>query len=113
MADLTAAQRKRLPASKFAEPKQRKYPVPDKAHAKNAKARASAAYRSGRMTKAERDRIYAKSDVVLYGGQRGRDHVYLVDEKGGARSNLKPDNQPQYKIKPEGVRRKRGSKPTT
>lgn len=40
MARLTAAQRKRLPASDFAGPN-RSYPINDKAHARNAKARAS------------------------------------------------------------------------
>lgn len=40
MARLTAAARKKLPASAFAGPN-RSYPVEDKAHARNAKARAS------------------------------------------------------------------------
>jgi hypothetical protein len=40
MAKLTAAARKKLPDSAFAGPN-RTYPVPDKAHAANAKARAA------------------------------------------------------------------------
>ncbi len=40
MAKLTTAERNALPASKFAGPG-RTYPIPDKAHAANAKARAS------------------------------------------------------------------------
>ena len=40
MARLTAKQRKALPASEFAGPN-RTYPIPDKAHARNAKARAA------------------------------------------------------------------------
>lgn len=45
MAKLTAAQRKALPKSAFAVPSKApgpgSYPIPDAAHAKNAKARAS------------------------------------------------------------------------
>lgn len=40
MSKLTTKQRNALPASKFAGPN-RTYPIPDAAHAKNAKARAS------------------------------------------------------------------------
>jgi hypothetical protein len=41
MAKLTAAARKRLPKSTFAEPGKRAYPIPDKSHARNALARVS------------------------------------------------------------------------
>lgn len=41
MAKLTSAQRKALPSSDFVEPKQRKYPIEDKSHARNALARVS------------------------------------------------------------------------
>jgi hypothetical protein len=39
MGKLTAAKRKELPKKDFAEPGKRKYPIPDKSHAANAKAR--------------------------------------------------------------------------
>jgi len=42
MAKLNAAKRKRLPSSSFAEPGKRKYPINDKAHARNALARVAA-----------------------------------------------------------------------
>lgn len=42
MAKLNAAKRKRLAAGSFAEPGKRKYPIPDKAHARNALARVAA-----------------------------------------------------------------------
>ena len=42
-----------------------KYPMPDKAHARNAKARASAQYNKGNLTKAEFDRINKKADAML------------------------------------------------
>lgn len=41
MAKLKAATRNALPAKSFALPAQRKYPIPDRSHAANAKARAS------------------------------------------------------------------------
>ena len=39
MAKLTYAERKKLPASTFIEPGERKYPIPDASHARNALAR--------------------------------------------------------------------------
>ena len=43
MAELSTKARKKLPKSKFAEPDKRAYPIEDKPHARNAKARASQA----------------------------------------------------------------------
>jgi len=65
MADLTTSARNKLPKSKFAEPDKRAYPIEDKAHARNAKARASQAVKAGRMSKAEEARIDKKADTVL------------------------------------------------
>ena len=65
MAELDAAHRNTLPKSKFAEPDKRAYPIEDKAHARNAKARAAQAVEAGRMARAEADRIDKKADKVL------------------------------------------------
>jgi len=65
MAELSANARKRIPKSKFAEPEKRAYPIEDKAHARNAKARASQAVKAGRMSEAEEARIDRKADAVL------------------------------------------------
>jgi hypothetical protein len=65
MADLTAKSRDKLPAKDFAEPDKRAYPIEDKSHAANAKARASQAVKAGRMSKAEEGRIDKKADAVL------------------------------------------------
>jgi hypothetical protein len=67
MAELDANARNKLPAKDFAEPKKRAYPVEDKPHARNAKARASQAVKAGRMTKAEEAKIDKKADAVLKG----------------------------------------------
>ena len=65
MAELSANARQRIPKSKFAEPEKRAYPIEDKAHARNAKARASQAVNAGRMSEAEEARIDRKADAVL------------------------------------------------
>lgn len=69
MAKLTSKQRNALPKGQFAGP-DRSYPVPDKSHAANAKARASQAVNAGRMSKAEEAKIDAKADRVLGKGKK-------------------------------------------
>ena len=65
MAKLTAAKRKAIPAAEFGMPAQRKYPMPDPAHAANAKARATQAVDAGKMSKATKAKIDAKANKVL------------------------------------------------
>lgn len=64
MADLSSKARNKLPASKFAG-SDRSYPVPDKSHAANAKARATQAVNAGRMSKSTEAKIDAKANKVL------------------------------------------------
>lgn len=68
MAKLSTAKRDALPKRDFAGP-DRSYPVEDKSHARNAKARASQAEHEGRISKGEEARIDAKADRVL--GEKG------------------------------------------
>ncbi|HKT54299.1 MAG TPA: hypothetical protein VJP88_07590 [Caulobacteraceae bacterium] len=65
MTELKAKTRNKLPAKAFAEPDKRAYPIEDKAHARNAKARASQAVKAGRMSKGEEAKIDKKADAVL------------------------------------------------
>jgi hypothetical protein len=65
MSKLDKKTRDKLPAKDFAEPEQRAYPVEDKAHARNAKARASQAEHAGRISKGEEAKIDKKADSVL------------------------------------------------
>ena len=65
MSELRAKARNKLSKEDFAEPKKRAYPIEDKAHAQNAKARASQAVKAGRMPKAEAAKIAKKADAVL------------------------------------------------
>ena len=65
MATLTEKQRDKLPDSKFGLPDEHKYPMPDKAHAANAKARASQQQNAGRITASEERKIDRKADKIL------------------------------------------------
>jgi len=75
MAELNTKKRKKLPAKKFGLPEKARteeakaesgnYPMPDKAHARNAKSRAAQQRKAGNLTKAELDRINRKADKIL------------------------------------------------
>ena len=65
MADLSTKKRDNLPKSEFGLPEERKYPMPDKSHARNAKARASQQVKAGNLTKAEEKKIDRKADRIL------------------------------------------------
>lgn len=67
MARLTTKARKALPAKDFAEPAERKYPVENKAHARNALARASQMEKKGKISEATKEKIDAKARKVLKG----------------------------------------------
>ena len=68
MTGLTNKTRKALSTKDFALPG-RKYPIEDKAHAANAKARATQEFRAGNLSEADRAKINAKADEVL--GRKG------------------------------------------
>jgi hypothetical protein len=70
MAKLTAARRRRLRKSTFGLPGRRAYPMPDRAHAANAKARATQMYRKGKLSKSAKQRIHAKANRIL--GKKSR-----------------------------------------
>jgi len=65
MATLTEKQRDKLPDSKFGLPDEHKYPMPDKSHARNAKARASQQEEKGTITAKEKAKIDRKADRIL------------------------------------------------
>lgn len=65
MAKLTAAKRNKIPKNEFGMPGERKYPMPDKAHAQNAKARASQMVKKGKLSSSAKAKIDAKADKVL------------------------------------------------
>lgn len=72
MATLTAARRRKLKASQFASPKGRgpdrsrnQYPIHDRRHAANAKARATQMRKRGKLSASAAARIHAKANRVL------------------------------------------------
>lgn len=69
MAKLSSKSRNALPSSDFALPGSRKYPMPDKSHAANAKARASQMEKAGKISASTKAKIDAKANSKL--GKRG------------------------------------------
>jgi hypothetical protein len=65
MAELDADKREKIPDSKFGLPEKRAYPVEDKAHARNAKARAAQQVKAGKLSKADEKKIDRKANQVL------------------------------------------------
>ena len=75
MGDLDADDREKIPTKDFGLPEKARtkdakkesgnYPMPDKRHARNAKARASQQRKAGRLTKDEQERIDRKADKIL------------------------------------------------
>ena len=65
MSKLKAKVRNKLPKSEFGLPGERKYPMPDKSHAANAKARASQMVKEGKLSKSSEKKIDAKANKVL------------------------------------------------
>jgi translation elongation factor P/translation initiation factor 5A len=64
LAKLSSKARKALPKSTFAGPG-RSYPVPDKSHAANAKARAVQQVKAGNLSPGAKAKIVAKATKVL------------------------------------------------
>jgi hypothetical protein len=65
MSKLTTAKKKAEPKSDFGLPKERKYPMPDASHARNAKARAAEMEHQGKLSASDKKKIDAKADRVL------------------------------------------------
>ena len=75
MAELDASKREKLPSKDFGLPEKARtteqkkesgnYPMPDKKHARNAKARAAQQQKAGNLTAKERERIDRKADKIL------------------------------------------------
>jgi hypothetical protein len=75
MSELSTKKRENLPAKDFGLPEKARtkeakkesgnYPMPDKPHARNAKARAAQQEQAGNLTKKQRKRIDRKADHIL------------------------------------------------
>ena len=65
MAELTTKKRNKLSKSKFGMTGEKKYPMPDKSHAANAKARATQMVKKGKLSESAKETIDAKANKVL------------------------------------------------
>jgi len=65
MSKLNAAARNALPKSEFGMPGSRKYPMPDRTHAADAKGRATQQVKKGKLSPAAASRIRAKANAIL------------------------------------------------
>lgn len=65
MAKLKSAKRNKLPKSDFGMPGERKYPMPDRSHAANAKARASQMEKKGKLSEGAKEKIDSKANKIL------------------------------------------------
>ncbi len=66
---LKAATRNAIPSGEFGLPGSRKYPMPDKSHAANAKARATQMVNKGKLSASSAAKIRAKANRILGGGK--------------------------------------------
>lgn len=65
MAKLTTHGRDMLHKANFGLPASRKYPMPDKSHAANAKARATQMVNAGKLSSSSKSKIDAKANRIL------------------------------------------------
>lgn len=65
MAKLPTKTRNKLAKSTFGMPGERKYPMPDKSHAANAKARATQMVKAGKLSPSSKAKIDAKANRIL------------------------------------------------
>ena len=62
--------RRKLKKSQFGLPGKRKYPMPDKAHAVNAKERAKQQRKRGKLSKSAYEKVVAKANKVIKRSKR-------------------------------------------
>lgn len=70
MSKLSTKARNKLADAAFALPGKRAYPVNDRAHAANAKARATQQYEKGNLTASQKAQIDRKANAVLKKGKK-------------------------------------------
>jgi hypothetical protein len=65
MATLSSKSRNKLSKSKFGLPGSKRYPMPDKSHAANAKTRATQMVKAGKLSPSSAAKIRAKANRIL------------------------------------------------
>lgn len=69
MSKLSAAGRKTLRKADFGLPGKRAYPMPDRSHAANAKARATQQVEAGNLSESAKAKIDAKANKIIKKGK--------------------------------------------
>jgi hypothetical protein len=72
MSKLTTKARKSIPKAEFGLPGSKKYPMPDRAHAANAKARSTQQVKAGNLSPASKAKIDAKANRILDSHRKSR-----------------------------------------
>jgi len=75
MAELSTKSRDKLPKKDFGLPGSEKYPMPDKAHAANAKARATQMEKKGKLSASSKAKIDARANKILDEKKSRRDTI--------------------------------------
>lgn len=65
MSEMKAKSQNKLPKSEFGIPSERKYPMPNKSHAANAKARATQMVDKGKLSTSAAEKIKSKANKIL------------------------------------------------
>jgi hypothetical protein len=65
MSKLTTKARKEIPKKEFGLPGEKKYPMPDRSHTANAKARAEQMVKKGKLSESSKEKIDAKANKIL------------------------------------------------
>ena len=99
MAELSAATRNRLKSSSFGLPGSRKFPMPDKSHAANAKSRATQGVKAGTLSPGSAAKIKAKANRILGKGPGGVDQDINAPGNRTAAAPLQDDIN-NWKSKP-------------
>lgn len=102
MAVLTTKHRNKLHASSFGLKGERKYPMPDKAHARNAKARASEMEHKGKLSMHSKEMIDKKADKIL-----GEIHHHLKKHLHKAHKEMHHEMKEHHKEKMHHEKRAR------
>ena len=105
MAKLTSGARNKLKSSQFGLPGSRRFPLNDRAHAANAKARATQGVKAGTLSPSSAATIRAKANRIL---SNGNPNVTQDLNAPGNRSPLTPNQEDinNWKSRPVTTRRK-------
>ncbi len=69
MSKLTTKSRESIPKKEFGLPGSKKYPMNDKSHAVNAKARATQMVDKGKLSESSKEKIDAKANKIIRKGK--------------------------------------------